>query len=157
MKRKSVRHKGIHSIKASTQQFRNEAARAHTILTEIRKNHNFIENEELLFYTFEDGDYVVRGYLSKEGNLSFVETLLKDFPIYPLELGKGIRADGSIESLCELYTKAHLCLLPTHYSLSTEDQRVLFVYEHLERFITEYRAHTRGNLMTRFWQFLKWN
>lgn len=155
MKRKSTRHKGILSSKNPSQQFKNEATRAHTILTEIRKNYNFVGNEELLFYTFEDGDYVVRGFLSREGNLCFVETLLKELPTYPMYPNVGIKVDGSLEGLHQLYTKAHLCKLPTHYSLSTEDQRVLFVHEHLERFITEYRAHTRRNLMTRFWHMIK--
>ena len=155
MKGKYRRSRSGFVKKSVNQQFKNEATKAHAILNEIRKHHTFDRNEELLFYTFEDGDYVVRGFLSQEGNICFVETLLKDFPILPLPSNVGIRANGSIEGLCELYTKAHLCQLPTHYSLSAEDQRVLFVYEHLERFISEYRAHTRRNLMTHFWNIIK--
>lgn len=155
MKGKYRRSNSVLVKKSGIHQFKNEATKAHSILNEIRKNHTFENNEELLFYTFEDGDYVVHGFLSQEGNICFVETLLKDFPILPLHSNVGIRADGSIEGLCELYTKAHLCQLPTHYSLSSEDQRVLFVYEHLERFIAEYKVHTRRNLMTRFWDIIK--
>lgn len=156
MKSTPARSHKARAKKLGNNQFRQDAQRAHRILTEVRKECNFIdEDEELLFYAFEDGDYIVRGYISKEGNLCFVETLLKEFPTYPIDKNIGIRADGSLKGLCELFNQANLCQLPTHYSLSKEDQRVLFCHEHIERFVAEYREQAKQNFMIRFWNMLK--
>ena len=79
MKSTPARSHKARAKKLGNNQFRQDAQRAHRILTEVRKECNFVdEDEELLFYAFEDGDYIVRGYISKEGNLCFVETLLKE-------------------------------------------------------------------------------
>ena len=156
MKSTHARSNKTRAKKLENNQFRQDAQRAHRMLTEVRKECTFVgDNEDFLFYTFEDGDYIVRGYISKEGNLCFIETPLSDIPIYPIDKNIGIRADGSLEGLCELYNQANLCLLPTHYSISKEDQRVLFCHEHIERFVAEYREQAKQNFMIRFWNMLK--
>ena len=156
MKSIPARSNKIRAKKLGANQFRQDAQRTYRILTEVRKEFVFTDkDEELLFYTFEDGDYIVRGYISKEGNLCFIETPLNDIPMYPIDKNIGIHANGSLDGLCELYNQANLCMIPTHCSLSSEDQRVLFCYEHLERFVAEYREHAKQNFMIRFWNMLK--
>lgn len=142
--------------KAEHQQFRQEALKVYQALAKIRKDYSFAPGEELLFYNYSDGgDYVVWGYVSKTGNLRFVETVAGTFPSVPFDKDSGICIDGSIESLTEVYTKASLCQLPAHYSLSEDDHRALFAHEHLEKFIKNYKLVTKQSLMNRLMNLIK--
>ncbi len=142
--------------KTEHQQFRQEALKVYQVLTKIRKDYVFAPGEELLFYNYSDGsDYVVWGYISKCGNLRFIETKVGEFPSVPFDKDFGICINGSVESLTEMYTKASLCQLPAHYSLSAEDHRILFAYEHIEKFIKDYKPSTKQTFLSRILNLIK--
>lgn len=94
-------------------------------------------------YEYEDNKKIVRGYIDIDMNLRFVSLPKKDLPRYPLRISDGEIIETSPEELLQFFQTVVYEATHEFDIYGSRNIGPLFAFEHLERFMKNYRPAKR--------------